>query len=197
MRIRDIIDSARLSVSCEVFPPKRDGSLEAIRATIGELAGLAPDFISVTYGAGGSTSKNTLDVASLTEKEHGIPCLAHLTCCDSTKEQVRSRLDEMESAGIKNVLALRGDIPDGSCLPRDYSFASELVRDIKSHGNFCTGGACYPEGHFQCADIETDIENLLRKVNAGCEFLITQLFSTTVIFTRLWTRPRKKALTYR
>ena len=139
------------------------------------IAELSPDFISVTYGAGGSTSKKTVEVASYIQERHHLPALAHLTCCDSTKEDIRQRLAEMKERGIENILALRGDKPK-EYVPGPYTYAIDLIRDIKSQGDFCIGGACYPDGHVECEHKEDDIAFLKEKVEAGCDFLTTQMF---------------------
>lgn len=147
---------------------------------IQQIAALHPDFISVTYGAGGSTSKRTIEIASKIQDTYRIPALAHLTCVSSSKEDVATMLERMKENHIENILALRGDIPQDAEFPspQHYRYASELIRDIRSQqGNlFCIGGACYPEGHVECAHKEDDIDFLKQKVESGCDFLTTQMF---------------------
>lgn len=147
---------------------------------IREIAALHPDFISVTYGAGGSTSKRTVEIASKIQDTYGIPAMAHLTCVSSTKEEVVTMLDRIEENHIENILALRGDIPQDMDFPspRHYRYACELIQDIRSQkgDRFCIGGACYPEKHPESANQKEDIRFLKEKVDAGCEFLTTQMF---------------------
>ena len=140
--------------------------------------------MSVTYGAGGSTTKNTAAVADHIQNDLGVTALAHLTCVSSTKDEIRSILDDLRVRGIKNILALRGDLPQDVSFPtpRQYKYACELVREIANYGGFCIGGACYPEGHPDCASLDKDIENLKAKVDAGCSFLVTQLFFDNDLF---------------
>lgn len=177
MKIKDLLNrnDKKVTFSCEIFPPKKDIQFSGIFETVDAIQALGPDFISVTYGAGGSTSKKTVEVASYIQNTHQIPALAHLTCCDSTKEDVRQRLDEMKQRGIENILALRGDRPR-DYVPGPYTYAIQLIQDIKAQGDFCVGGACYPEGHVECEHKEDDIAFLKEKVDAGCDFLTTQMF---------------------
>ncbi len=181
MKITDILNNGKLSLSFEVFPPKTDTSFESVRTATETIAELHPAFMSVTYGAGGGTSKYTLEIAKTIKELHGVPTLAHLTCVSSTRETVRQRIEDIRNAGIKNVLALRGDLTpelvgtDISTL--DYKHASDLVRELKECGaDFCIGGACYPEIHPESKNQKEDIKYLREKVDAGCEFLTTQMF---------------------
>ena len=178
MKIRDILNKKSLSLSFEVFPPKNDGAFDSIKEATEEIASLCPAFMSVTYGAGGGTSRYTLDIAKNIEDKYRLPTLAHLTCVSSTKETVRERIAELHSAGIENIMALRGDIPaDTSSMPRDYTYAYQLVREIRASGvDFCVGGACYPEVHPESVSKESDMEHLYRKVSEGVDFLTTQMF---------------------
>ncbi|AHF09528.1 MULTISPECIES: methylenetetrahydrofolate reductase [NAD(P)H] [Dehalobacter] len=174
-------------VSFEIFPPKLTSSIEVIYDTIDALAPLRPDFISVTYGAGGSTSKTTAEIASIVENKYNINSLAHLTCITSSKEQIEGTLTQLADSNVSNILALRGDIPKGSeetGRVRDFQYASDLVAYIQNKHSFCLGGACYPEGHPECPDKDQDIENLRRKVDAGVGFLVTQLFYDNDAFFR-------------
>lgn len=195
MKIKELLQSDRVTVSCEIFPPKAGADISRIDAIVQKIAALHPDFISVTYGAGGSTSKRTLEIAAKIQNTYHIPALAHLTCVSSTKEDVSSMLEGMKENGIENILALRGDIPQDSDFPSpvQYHYASELIQDIKAQGDFCIGGACYPEGHVECEHKEDDIDFLKRKVDCGCDFLTTQMFfDNNVLYNFLYRVLSKK-----
>ena len=181
MKITELLARDGLSLSFEVFPPKTDTAFETVKAATEEIADLKPAFVSVTYGAGGGTSQYTLEIAKTIKQAHGVPTLAHLTCVSSTRETVRARIADMKAAGIENVMALRGDIPadmqgaDRSNWP--YRYAVDLVRELKESGaDFCIGGACYPEVHPESTHQKEDIRYLKEKVDAGVEFLTTQMF---------------------
>ena len=177
MKITEIINGNKPSLSFEVFPPKTSDNFASVKVATDEIAHLKPSFISVTYGAGGGTSKYTVDIAENIIKKHGVDSLAHLSCISSGREDIRAILDKMRERGIENILALRGDIPES--YPREnltYHYASELVREISDYGGFCIGGACYPEGHPESENGYKDIDYLKEKVDAGCEFLTTQMF---------------------
>ena len=181
MKITDLLKKNTPSLSFEVFPPKTETSFDSVRAATEEIAKLRPSFMSVTYGAGGGTSRYTLDIAKNIHTLYGVPMLAHLTCVSSTRETVRQRIDEIRAAGITNVMALRGDIPkeleDADRSGWDDRYAIDLVRELKAADpNFCIGGACYPEIHPESADQKEDIRHLKEKVDAGCDFLTTQMF---------------------
>ena len=181
MKIIELLKDEKLSLSFEVFPPKVDSSFESVKTATEEIAKLKPAFMSVTYGAGGGTSKYTLDIAKNIKDKYDVSSLAHLTCVSSTKETVRQRIEDMKNAGIKNVMALRGDITEemlGEDRTRwDYRYAIDLVRELKeSDADFCIGGACYPEIHPESLNQKDDIKYLKEKVDAGCEFLTTQMF---------------------
>lgn len=184
MYISELFHREKPVLSFEVFPPKKESVFESVRAAIDELAVQSIDYMSVTYGAGGSTTKNTAEIAGHIQNDLSRTALAHLTCVSSTREQIRDILDDLRSRGICNILALRGDIPKDCAFPLSgqYSHASELVREIKEYGGFCIGGACYPEGHPDSATQEEDIDYLKRKVEAGCSFLVTQLFFDNNLF---------------
>ena len=181
MKIIDLLNGNKVSLSFEVFPPKTDTAFESVASATEEIAKLRPAFMSVTYGAGGGTSRYTLDIAKRIKEQYGVPSLAHLTCVSSTRETVRARIADMQVAGIQNVMALRGDVPE-SLMNEDrgawaYRYAIELVRELKESGtDFCIGGACYPEIHPESADQREDIKRLKEKVDAGCDFLTTQMF---------------------
>jgi methylenetetrahydrofolate reductase (NADPH) len=181
MKLIDILKKDELSLSFEVFPPKTDVSFDNVKGAIREIAKLKPSFMSVTYGAGGGTSKYTLEIAEEIKKEYGVPSLAHLTCVSSTKETVKAMIENIKKAGISNVMALRGDVPE-SMINDDrskweYLHAVDLVRELKeSNPDFCIGGACYPEVHPESINQKIDIKYLKEKVDAGCDFLTTQMF---------------------
>ena len=182
-KISDIFNRRGYSLSFEVFPPKSSSSFDSVREATERIASLSPSFMSVTYGAGGGTSKYTLDIAKNIQEKYGVSTLAHLTCVSSTKETVRQRIADMKAAGIVNVMALRGDIPEGSIdSPREYKYAIELVRELREAGDFCIGGACYPEGHPESESLASDIIHLKEKVDAGLDFLTTQMFFDDGLF---------------
>ncbi len=180
MRLSTLFQNNQRSLSFEVFPPKTDDLYDSVKHATEEIARLQPSFMSVTYGAGGGTSKYTLDIAKNIKQAFGVESVAHLTCVSSTKQTVRERIQDFKNAGIENVLALRGDIPQemqGADRSKwDYRHAVDLVREIKESGDFCIGGACYPEVHPESANQTEDIRYIKEKVDAGCEFLTTQMF---------------------
>lgn len=180
MKLSDVF-SDKLSLSFEVFPPKTDMAFDSVKTATEEIAKLKPSFMSVTYGAGGGTSKYTLEIAKNIKQRYNVPTLAHLTCVSSTKETVREKIAQMQEAGIENVMALRGDLtPEMEGLDRshwDYRYAIDLIHDIKESGaDFCIGGACYPEIHPESINQKEDIKYLKEKVQAGLSFLTTQMF---------------------
>ena len=181
MKLSELLQSKKLSLSFEVFPPKTDTAFESVKHATEEIAKLRPSFMSVTYGAGGGTSRYTLDIAANIKRQYGVPTLAHLTCVSSTRETVQEKIARMQDAGIENVMALRGDLtPELEQTDRSrwaYRYAIDLIRDIKESGaDFCIGGACYPEIHPESANQAEDIKYLREKVDAGCSFLTTQMF---------------------
>ena len=181
MKLTEILKKDSLSLSFEVFPPKTDMAFDSVKHATEEIAKLSPSFMSVTYGAGGGTSKYTLEIAKNIKERYGVPTLAHLTCVSSTKQTVAEKIEAMKCAGIENVMALRGDLtPELESSDRSawaYRHAIDLIRDIKESGaDFCIGGACYPEIHPESADQKEDIKYLKEKVDAGCDFLTTQMF---------------------
>lgn len=182
MKISELLKQDKVTLSCEIFPPKKADSFKGIFDIVDSIDRLGADFISVTYGAGGSTSKKTVEVASYIQKNCKASALAHLTCCDSTREQVRERLGQLRENGIENILALRGDKPEGFVEGGPYTYAVDLIRDIRKQGDFCIGGACYPEGHVECEHKKEDIDHLKEKVDAGCDFLTTQMFFDNNVF---------------
>ena len=181
MKISELLRQDGLSLSFEVFPPKTNTVFESVKRATEEIAALGPAFVSVTYGAGGGTSQYTLEIAKNIKERYGVPTLAHLTCVSSAWELVRERIGQMKAAGIENVMALRGDLTpelegaDRSQWP--YRHAIDLIRELKESGaGFCIGGACYPEVHPESENQREDILHLKEKVDAGCEFLTTQMF---------------------
>ena len=181
MKLTEILNKDGLSLSFEVFPPKTDSNFDSVKHATEEIAKLSPAFMSVTYGAGGGTSKYTLEIAKNIKEAYGVPTLAHLTCVSSTKETVRERIAQIKDAGIENIMALRGDLtPELAESDRngwDYKHAIDLIHEIKASGvDFCIGGACYPEIHPESANQKEDIKYLKEKVDAGCSFLTTQMF---------------------
>ena len=189
MYISEMLKSDKVTVSFEVFPPKAESSFDTVKTAVNELNNLHPDYMSVTYGAGGSTSKKTTEIASFIQNELGTNALAHLSCISSTREQISQQLTEIRSSGIDNILALRGDMPQNGVLPEnmEYHYAWELVEDIKKKGGFCVGAACYPEGHVECLNKTKDLDYLKQKVDCGCDFLVTQMFfDNNVLYTFLY-----------
>lgn len=180
MKLSELLKQDKIMMSFEVFPPKTSTAFESVKNATEEIAKLKPSFISVTYGAGGGTSKYTFDIAKNIMETQGVPTLAHLTCVSSTKDTVHQKIEEMKEAGIENVMALRGDLPedmtDSDRTGWDYHYAIDLVRELKENGDFCIGGACYPEIHPESRNQLDDIKYLKEKVDAGCDFLTTQMF---------------------
>ena len=181
MKITEILKSKKAALSFEVFPPKTDAAKEGVLGAVKDIAALSPDFISVTYGAGGGTSEYTVEVAKFISQA-GVTPLAHLSCISSDRADVRAKLSAFKSMGIENILALRGDLPENFAGNLDYKYASELVKDIKQFGGFCIGGACYPEGHPESKTLFSDIDHLKIKADAGCDFLTTQMFFDNDIY---------------
>ena len=188
MKIGDIFDGSKTALSFEVFPPSRDGNIEELYRAVRELAELNPDFISVTYGAGGGTREKTVEIASTIRNEFARETLAHLTCVQATRADIREQLDKLKEEGIENILALRGDPPKGEerfvKTEGGFGYANELVEFIKLNGDFSIGVAGYPEVHPEAPDMEHDLVNLKRKVDAGVDFIITQMFFDNEDFYR-------------
>ncbi|UWG96412.1 methylenetetrahydrofolate reductase [NAD(P)H] [Dehalobacter sp. DCM] len=187
MNILEKFETKKAVVSFEVFPPKQIASIDMIHETIDGLAPLRPDYISVTYGAGGSSSNNTIEIASKIRNKYRINALAHLTCVGSSKAQIDTILMDLKNKGINHIMVLRGDLPqnaDPVNVFQDFKHASDLAAYITDKSDFCLGGACYPETHPECPDINQDVDNLKRKIEAGVQFLITQLFLDNEKFYR-------------
>ena len=181
MRIVDLFGTDAPVISFEFFPPKTEEGVETLYKTVQELRPCRPSFVSVTYGAGGSTRDRTLELVARIQRDLGITTMAHLTCVGSTKAEIKDTLERLHASGIRNVLALRGDPPNGESDFRPteggFAYATELVAFIRELGmDFCIGAACYPEGHVECPDMESDLQNLVQKVDAGADFLVSQLF---------------------
>lgn len=196
MKIRDLITQDKATLSFEVFPPKKDTDFEDVEAAALGIAAFKPDYMSVTYGAGGSTKGHTIQLAREIQEKYDVPTIAHLTCVCASKEGIKTALADMKNAGIENILALRGDIPknyDGQVFA-EFSHASELVELIKETGDFCVGGACYPEVHPDSANKHEDIIGLKKKVDAGCDYLTTQMFFDNNIFFNFMYRIREAGI---
>ena len=196
MKIRDLITQDKATLSFEVFPPKKDTDFADVEAAALGIAAFKPDYMSVTYGAGGSTKGHTIQLAREIQDKYDVPTIAHLTCVCASKEGIKTALADMKNAGIENILALRGDIPknyDGQVFA-EFSHASELVELIKETGDFCVGGACYPEVHPDSANKHEDIIGLKKKVDAGCDYLTTQMFFDNNIFFNFMYRIREAGI---
>ena len=200
MKITDILQNNTLSLSFEVFPPKTDSAFASVEQAIDQIAALHPPFMSVTYGAGGGTSQYTLEIAKHVKATYGVPMLAHLTCVSSRKETVAKQIQLLREAGIQNVMALRGDIPahlsDADRSTWDYHHALDLVRELRESGaDLCIGGACYPEVHPESRNQKDDLHYLAEKVDAGCDFLTTQMFFDNNLFYNFMYKARETGIT--
>jgi len=180
MLIRERLEHKQPIFSFEFFPPKTEKGEASLLRALERLAPLEPDFVSVTYGAGGSTRARTRDIVARIKRDFGIEAMAHLTCVGSTREELAQVIDELGEAGVRNILALRGDPPKGQetfeHTPGGFRYASELIPFIRERGEFCVGAACYPEVHPEATHAVADLSHLRAKVDAGADFLITQLF---------------------
>lgn len=184
MKITELLKSDKPCISCELFPPKAGSELQNALKIVDEIAVIKPHFMSVTYGAGGTSAGQTLAIAQAVE-EHNIPALAHLTCIDATEAKIDDMLGNFRTAGVQNVLALRGDAVTSGV--RDFAHASDLMRKISASGDFCIGGACYPEGHPEAGSLDNDIENTKKKIDAGCEFLVSQMcFDNNIMYNYMY-----------
>ena len=200
MKITDILNTRNMSLSFEVFPPKKETSFETVKAATGEIAAYRPSFMSVTYGAGGGTSRFTLDIAKNIKEKFGVPTLAHLTCVSSSKETVHEQINALREAGIKNIMALRGDLtPELEKTDRskwDYCYAVQLIRELRESGDeFCIGAACYPEVHPESVNQKEDILHLKEKVDAGADFLTTQMIFDNNLFFNFMYKLREAGVT--
>ncbi len=197
MKIIDKLNEEGIHISFEVFPPKTDAGFNKVLEATDEISKLQPAYISVTYGAGGGTSKNTAKIATHIREELGVENLAQLTCASSTKEEVQEVIRNLKELGIENILALRGDIPNGMTFPTEdrYHYAYELVEAIRKSGEFCIGAACYPEGHVENEHKVDDIKYLKQKVDSGVDFLTTQMFFDNHILYNFLYRIREAGIT--
>ncbi len=183
MKVIDILAQQKATLSFEVFPPKKDSNFDSVVSATEKIAALKPSFMSVTYGAGGGTSDYTLHIAKNISDKYQVTVLPHLTCISSTREHVRSMIQRYHELGFENIMALRGDIPKDGAPAHDYHYACELIRDIREiDPEICIGGACYPDGHIECAHKNEDIEHIREKVDAGCQFLTTQMFFDNSVY---------------
>lgn len=196
MKVTEILKQDKPTISFEVFPPKKDTDFADVEAAATSIAELAPSYMSVTYGAGGSTKGLTIKLAEGIQNKYNVPTIAHLTCVCADKVGISQALEDMKAAGIKNILALRGDIPKDYAgeIFTEFAHASELVELIKESGDFCVGGACYPEVHPDSTDKKADIDGLRKKVEAGCEYLTTQMFFDNNIFYNFMYRIREAGI---
>lgn len=194
MKIIDLLKSPKVCVSCELFPPKKGSELEHAQEIVRTIAIQGVDYMSVTYGAGGTAVGKSVVLVSEIER-CGVPALAHLTCVGADEQKIEGVLDQLKAANVQNVLALRGDLPQGQEHPLgDYAHASDLVKKIKSYGDFCVGGATYPEGHPEAAGLDEDLEHTKMKVEAGCDFLVTQMFFDNSMFYNFMYRMLAKGI---
>ena len=195
MKVIDILNSPKPTISLEVFPPKTDAVYASVEQAVEKIADLKPSYMSVTYGAGGGTSSHTVNIAKHIQCDKGVTAIAHLSCISSTHDLVHQQLIKLKEAGIENILALRGDIPEGFEMDNlDYHYASDLAKEISDFGGFCIGGACYPEGHPDSANSVEDIDNLKKKIDAGCQYLTTQMFFDNNIHYKFLYKTREKGI---
>lgn len=195
MKTRELFGSGKTVFSFEIFPPKKDGSIETIYKTLDELTDLHPDFISVTYGAGGTAAGcSTREIVSVIKEKYHTESMAHLTCINSATADIDSIIAEFQQYGIENVLALRGDINPDVPPKHDFRYASDLIEYMKQRASFCFSGACYPEGYPESPSFDKDIENLKRKVDAGAEHLMSQLFFDNSQFYRFLEKARSAGI---
>lgn len=192
MKLSDLLGEKERTLSFEVFPPKTSDRMETVLEATEKIAALQPDFMSVTYGAGGGTSRFTVDIAARLQEEYGTTVLPHLTCVSSSREHVRKMIKVYEEKGLHNIMALRGDIPEGGAPYHDYTHATQLIRDIRELApDVCVGAACYPEGHVEAKNRDEDLKYLKEKVDAGVDFLTTQLFYDNTVFYHFLYRARE------
>lgn len=200
MKISKLLKQDKRRISFEVFPPKTSTSFDNVMSAAKQIAALNPAFVSITYGAGGGTSRYTLDIAKSIQDDMQVPALAHLTCVSSSRETIHERINDIKTSGISNILALRGDLtPEmeaGGLVSRDYHHATELIKELKAADpSFCIGGACYPEVHPESPNQAEDIKHIKEKVDAGCEFLTTQMFFDNNLFYNFLYKIREAGIT--
>ena len=197
MKLTELFEQKRLTLSFEVFPPKTDASFDSVVAATEQIAALQPDYMSVTYGAGGSNSRATIAVAANLIRRYGVPVTAHLTCVGASLDSIDGQIQQLQEAGVENLLALRGDIPQGAAPMEDWAFphASDLIAYVKTRGDFCIGGACYPEVHPESPSQREDLRYLRQKVEAGCDYLVTQMFFDNNIYYNFLYKAREAGIT--
>ncbi len=199
MKIIDILNKKNMSLSFEVFPPKKESSFESVVKATEEIAACHPAFMSVTYGAGGGTSRYTMEIAKNIKEKYDVPSLAHLTCVSSSREVVHQKIEEMKEMGIKNVMALRGDLTpeleNSDPSTWEYKHATELVQELKERGDFCIGVACYPEVHPESINQKDDLLHIKEKVDAGADFLTTQMVFDNNLFFNFMYKIREVGVT--
>jgi len=194
MKVASMLGKERITLSFEVFPPRNREGIESVEQAMREIAALQPDFISVTFGATGGRSEFTLPAVTHVQNMYHVPAIAHFTCVSSTRSEVHRMMSDLRDNGISNILALRGDIPEGNDYPMDYHYAYELIEEIRSFGGFCIGAACYPDGHPESRNMQEDIQHLKEKVDAGVDYLITQMFFDNNILYNYLYRIREKGI---
>ena len=195
MKISEILKSNQVTLSFEVFPPKKAETFEAVRSAAKEISELQPSFISVTYGAGGSTAGYTAELATEIQNQNHVTVLPHLTCVGCSKEQVDAMIQNYQENDIHNIMVLRGDQPTSGPIHTDFAHANDLIAYIKERSDLCIGGACYPEGHVESYNKKEDLKYLKEKVEAGCDFLTTQMFFDNNIFYNFLYRAREAGIT--
>ena len=195
MKIKNIFDEKEVVFSLEVFPPRPDVPIENIYQTLEELKDINPDYISVTYGAGGGVKKNrTCELSSIIKEKYDVEALAHLTCINSDQKTLNTILNRLEQKNIDNILALRGDKPKEGEPVGEYDYAYQLINHINSHNDFGVAAACYPEGHLESESLDKDIEHLKEKVDCGVDYLITQMFFDNSLFYKFREKARKEGI---
>ena len=195
MKISDIIKKGKTAFTFEIFPPKKTGSIDSIYSTLDGLHGLKPDFISVTYGAGGNAADTkTVDIANIIRTNYATEAAIHLTCLYNSKADVDNIIGQLKEKNIQNILALRGDVNPDAAPKQDFKHASDLIKYLKEKGDFYVMGACYPEGHLEAASLDEDIDNLKKKVDAGADHLLSQLFFDNEIFYDYMDKIRAKGI---
>ena len=194
MKVSEILKQDKITISFEVFPPKKQEGMQNVLEAAEAIAALKPDFMSVTYGAAGSSSRMTVEVATDLMETQGVTVIPHMTCVCSDRAFIHSQLDLLKEKGIENIMALRGDVPEGGRSSEDYLHASDLIREIRSRSDLCIGAACYPEGHVESANRRTDIDYLKEKVDAGVDFLTTQMFFDNDVFYNFLYRAREAGI---
>ncbi len=196
MYIKDLFSSKETVISLEIFPPKKDVPPDGVICAARELKKTEPDFVSITYGAGGGNTDNSMEISSFVQNELGLTAMAHLTCVGASKERIHQILTELRNNNIRNILALRGDYPEGYDKENaEYTYAYQLARDIKDFGGFCVGGACYPEAHPDSPGKDFDIEKLKQKIDSGVDFLTTQFFFDNNVLYNFLYRAASKGIT--